>query len=195
MSSQLVFRYSTMNAGKSMEIIRVAYNYKERNKKVLLFTAAVDNRYGEGKITSRTGLSVNAHIIDDNVYEFVKKELPDVVIADESQFFSDYIINELARVVDELHIPVLCYGLRTDFRGKLFEGSKRLFELADKIEEIKTMCWFSDKKATMNIRVNNGKPVFEGEQVQIGGNESYFPVCRQVYRKIKNGEMKLDERG
>lgn len=106
-----------MNAGKSMEIIRVAYNYRERGKKVMLFTTAVDDRYGRGKISSRIGLSVDANIIDESVYNKIKEELPDVVIADESQFFSEFIINELARVVDELHIPVLCYGLRTDFQG------------------------------------------------------------------------------
>lgn len=180
-----------MNAGKSIEIIRIAHNYQERGKKVMLFTAAVDDRYGKGKISSRIGLSVDANVIDESVYNKIKEELPDVVIADESQFFSEFIINELARVVDELHIPVLCYGLRTDFQGKLFEGSKRLFELADKIEEIKTMCWFSDKKATMNMRVYNGQPIFEGEQIQIGGNESYFPVCRKIYMRFKNKKIRL----
>jgi thymidine kinase len=188
MGKQLVYRYSTMNAGKSLEILRVVHNYEERGQKAMLFTTSLDNRYGIGKVTSRVGLSKAAHIIDNNVFEKVKEENPECVICDEVHFYSEHIINELARIVDELGIPVLCYGLRTDFLTLTFTGSKRLFEIADKIEEIKTMCWFSDDKAIYNMRFNNGKPVFEGEQIQIGGNESYYPVCRKCYNKLKKGE-------
>jgi thymidine kinase len=151
----------------------------------MLFTTSLDDRYGKGKVTSRAGLSKEALIIDDNVFDVVKAEMPECVVTDESHFFSIHIVNELARIVDELNIPVLCYGLRTDFQSNLFEGSKRLLELADKIEEIKTMCWFSDDKGIFNLRFSNGKPVFEGEQVMIGGNESYYPVCRKCYMKFK----------
>jgi thymidine kinase len=174
-----------MNAGKSLEILRVVHNYEERGQKVILFTTSLDNRFGVGKVTSRVGLSKAARIIDDNVFEVVKEEMPECVICDEVHFYSVSIIDELARVVDELNIPVLTYGLRGDFQQTLFSGSERLLAIADKIEEIKTMCWYSDDKALFNLRLHNGKPVFEGEQIQIGGNESYYPVCRKCYMKFK----------
>lgn len=180
-----MFRYGTMNSGKSIELLRVANNYEEQGKKAMLFTSSSDTRYGTGVIKSRIGIGRDAEVIDADVFERIEDVSPDCVLTDEAQFYSEHVINELAKVVSELNIPVICYGLKIDFTGHLFSGSKRLIELAHKIEEIKTMCWYTDDKATMNLRLYNGDPVFHGEQIVMGGNESYIPVCLKCYLKAK----------
>ncbi|MDO5457530.1 MAG: thymidine kinase [Atopococcus tabaci] len=186
--AQLFFKYGAMNSGKSIEILKVANNYEEQNKRVLLFTTATDNRSGVGIISSRIGLSRKAEIIyeDTDIYEDVLADENQVSYAclmiDEAQFLTKSHVLQLTRIVDNLDIPVMAFGLKNDFKNDLFEGSKALLIYAEKIEEIKTICWFCHKKAIMNMRVdNNGKPVYEGEQIQIGGNESYYPVCRKHY--------------
>ncbi|GAA4872683.1 thymidine kinase [Paenibacillus vulneris] len=181
--AKLYFRYGTMNSGKSIEVLRTAHNYEEQGKKVLLFTPAVDNRYGVGTVASRIGMQKKAIIIDDHMdmVSLAAKEKPNCIIIDEAQFLRKDQIMQLTEIVDDLNIPVIAYGLRADFMGQLFEGSYQLLALADKIEEIKTVCWFCDKKAIMNMRCEDGRPVFTGEQIQIGGNESYLPVCRKCY--------------
>ncbi|KRM90810.1 thymidine kinase [Liquorilactobacillus cacaonum] len=183
--AQLFFRYGAMNSGKSIEILKVAHNYEEQDKTVVIMTSAVDNRDEIGFITSRMGLKRKALPIYDttNVYEkilSIKQELSCVLI-DEAQFLRQHHIKELAKIVDKLGIPVMAFGLKNDFRNELFEGSKYLLLYADKIEEMKTICWFCAKKAIMNLRMHNGKPVYDGEQILIGGNEAYYPVCRKHY--------------
>lgn len=183
--AQLFFHYGAMNSGKSIEILKVAHNYEEQDKQVVLMTSGIDTRSGVGEISSRIGLRRDAvPIFDDtDIYAGIKQAEtnPACVLIDEAQFLKKHHVLELAKVVDELGIPVMTFGLKNDFRNELFEGSKYLLLYADKIVEMKTICWFCKHKALMNLRVHNGKPVYEGEQVQIGGNESYYPVCRRHY--------------
>lgn len=196
--AQLFFRYGAMNSGKSFEIIKVAHNYEEQNKDVLVLTSATDDRDGVGNVTSRVGERRDAIPIDEemNIYDLVagvKKRLY-CVLVDEAQFLKRHHIYQLAQVVDELNIPVMAFGLKNDFQNHLFEGSKYLLLLADKIEEVKTICWFCDKKAIMNLRVHEGQPVYDGEQIQVGGNEAYFPVCRKHYHHppLKDNQIYID---
>ncbi len=195
--AKLFFRYSTMNAGKSIDLIKTNFNYLENKRKTLCFTSAKDNRYGEGKITSRIGLSVDAISVSDdtNIFEIVKGICrwsglgPDIscIFVDESQFLTKEQVFQLSDIVDYWDIPVICYGLRTDFIMEMFEGSKYLMSLADSIEEIKTICFeCKTKKAIINARVSNNKIVTEGDQVMIGGNDTYKPLCRKCYKKLKN---------
>ncbi|MBM6940484.1 thymidine kinase [Limosilactobacillus coleohominis] len=185
--AQLFFKYGAMNSGKSIDILKVAHNYEEQGKPVELLTSGVDTRAGRGVIASRIGLKrrVTPVMKDTNVYKLVKDVLADhkiyCVLIDEAQFLTKEHVLQLTKIVDELGVPVMTFGLKNDFRNELFEGSKYLLIYADKIEEMKTICWFCPHKATMNLRIHNGKPVYEGDQVQIGGNESYYPVCRKHY--------------
>lgn len=188
--AQLYYKYGTMNSGKSFEIIKVAHNYEEQGKPVLIFSPAVDTRAGSELIGSRAGMTRKAIPVDDNtnMYEYVKSFQPDsgpkriyCVLVDEAQFLKKHHVLELTRIVDELGIPVMAFGLKNDFQNHLFEGSYNLLIYADKIEEIKTICWYCDRKATMVIRFRDGVPVNVGEQIQIGGNEDYKPVCRRCY--------------
>lgn len=186
--AKLYFKYGTMNSGKSIEIIKVAYNYEEQHKAVEIFTSGIDNRSGEvGVIASRTGFERRATPVheDTDIYDLVSSSPQRLfcILIDEAQFLSKKHILQLARIVDDLDIPVMAFGLKNDFSNELFEGSKYLLLYADKIEEIKTICWVCHRKATMNLRVSDGKPVYDGEQIQIGGNESYLPVCRRCYFK------------
>ncbi|QBO36718.1 thymidine kinase [Periweissella cryptocerci] len=183
--AQLFFRYGAMNSGKTIEILKVAHNYEEQGKSVLIFTSGLDNRDGVGNVSSRIGMTRPATPIYDDTDVFEKvKELDthaSAILIDEAQFITRENVLQLTRVVDELHIPVMAFGLKNDFQNHLFEGSEALLIFADKIEELKTICWFCERKASYNLRVSEGHAVYEGEQVQIGGNESYYPVCREHY--------------
>ncbi|SFH70413.1 thymidine kinase [Pisciglobus halotolerans] len=183
--AQLFFKYGAMNSGKTIEILKVAHNYEEQNKPVLIMTSGIDNRDETGVVSSRIGLRRSAVSIYDetDILEVVDTldYNPACVLIDESQFLKKAHILQLTKVVDELGIPVMAFGLKNDFQNELFEGSKYLLLYADKIEEMKTICWYCHKKATMNLRIVDGKPVYAGEQIQIGGNESYLPVCRKHY--------------
>lgn len=183
--AQLFFRYGAMNSGKSIEILKVAHNYEEQNKPVVLFTSSLDDRDEVGAISSRIGIKRKAIPVNDDtdIFETVKSLDKSIacVLIDEAQFLKREHVNQLAHIVDELSIPVMAFGLKNDFRNQLFEGSQQLLILADKIEEMKTICWFCHKKAIMNMRMHDGKPVYTGEQIVIGGNESYYPVCRKHY--------------
>lgn len=185
--AKLYFRYGTMNSGKSIEVLRTAHNYEEQNKKVLLFTPAIDDRSGVGIIASRVGMQKEAIVVMEHadMFQIACEERPNCIIIDEAQFLHKHHIFQLVSIVDELNIPVIAYGLRADFRGELFEGSYHLLSLADKIEEIKTVCWYCDRKATMNMRMQDGIPIFHGQQIMIGGNDSYIPVCRKCYTTSK----------
>jgi len=183
--AQLFFKYGAMNSGKSIEILKVAHNYEEQNKPVVLLTSSVDDREGVGIVSSRIGLKRKANPIeiDTDIFDMIQKlpVPPACVLIDEAQFLKKDHVLQLARVVDELDIPTMAFGLKNDFRNQLFEGSEYLLLYADKIEEMKTICWYCHRKATMNLRLSNGRPVYTGEQIQIGGNESYYPVCRNHY--------------
>lgn len=183
--AQLFFKYGAMNSGKSIEILKVAHNYEEQNKPVVLMTSGIDTRSGVGQVKSRIGISKEALPIfeETDIFSVVQtlSYTPYCVLIDEAQFLSARHVLDLTKIVDELKIPVMAFGLKNDFRNELFEGSKFLLLYADKIEEMKTICWFCHKKAIMNLRYVNHVPVYEGEQVQIGGNETYYPVCRQHY--------------
>ncbi len=191
--AQLYYRYSTMNAGKSIELIKVAHNYEERGKKVLALVPKIDTRYGEGMITSRIGIQRKATVVEDdtNILELFLKENEkgniDCVLLDECQFLKKHHIQELVEIVDSFDVPVMAYGLKNDFRNELFEGSYYLLVYADKIEEIKTICWCG-RKATMVARIVEGKFVKEGEQVLVGGNDMYVSLCRKHYNdgRIEN---------
>jgi len=185
--SKLYFRYGAMGSGKTIDLLKVAYNYKERGQKVIIFTAKIDNRYEVGKITTRIGIQADALTFDNetNFYRQIKQleEKPDCILIDESQFLNRKQVLQLSDVVDFLDIPVICYGLRSDFQMKFFTGSGPLMEIADKVEEIKTICECG-KKATINMRMINGVPTTTGSQVLIGGNDSYKSVCRKCYKKL-----------
>jgi len=182
--AKLYFNYSTMNAGKSTALLQAAYNYRERGMNPHLITAELDNRAGESKIVSRIGIEERASVFapQDNIYEKVKNASKvseiDCVLLDEAQFLSKLQVWQLASIVDKLNIPVLCYGLRVDFKGELFPGSLTLLSIADEIKEIKTIC-HCGKKATMVVRTNeSGQILADGDQIQIGGNETYISLCR-----------------
>ena len=188
--AKLYFNYSAMNAGKSTVLLQAAHNYEERGMRTLLLTAQLDARAGEGVIASRIGIDRDAQTFEtgDDLFARVKGELSGAdgspidlacVLVDEAQFLSKEQVWQLARVADRLRIPVMAYGLRTDFAGELFPGSAALLALADQLREIRTICWCGSK-ATMVTRLDsNGAVVRDGEQVVIGGNETYVSLCRQ----------------
>ena len=194
--AQLFFKYSTMNAGKSIELIKVAYNYEERGKRVFCLTPKVDSRYGEGVIASRVGLQRTAVAISEDmdilgVFMRENEKQPiDCVLVDEGQFLKKHHVEELVEIVDSLNVPVMVYGLKNDFKNELFEGSYYLLVYADKIEEIKTICWCG-RKATMVARVEDGKLVKEGKQIIVGGNNMYVSLCRKHYN---DGRISDDEK-
>lgn len=188
--AQLFFKYGAMNSGKTIEILKVAHNYEEQGKQVMLFTSALDTRDGVGYISSRIGLRREAIAINSetNIYQVVSKQVikPNCILVDEAQFLSKDHVYQLADIVDDLNVPVMAFGLKNDFRNELFEGSKYLLLLADKIEEVKTICWFCERKATMVLRYLDGQPVYDGEQILIGGHDSYYPVCRKHHKHPGN---------
>ena len=191
--AQLYYRYSTMNAGKSIELIKVAYNYEERGKRVIVLIPSVDDRFGVGIIASRIGISREAIAINDdtNILELFMKENRknsiDCVLVDECQFLKKHHVQELVEIVDSCEVPVLAYGLKNDFKNELFEGSYHMLVYADKIEEIKTICWCG-RKATMVARIVDGKFVKTGEQIVVGGNDMYISLCRKHYNDGRLGE-------
>lgn len=193
--AQLYYRYSTMNAGKSIDLIKVAYNYEERGQTVMCLIPAVDDRYGVGVITSRIGVQREATAVGDdtNILELFMKENErqhiDCVLVDECQFLKKHHVQELVEIVDSCNTPVICYGLKNDFRNELFEGSYYMLVYADKIEEIKTICWCG-RKATMVARVVDGKIVKSGDQIVVGGNDLYVSLCRKHYNDGRLGPSK-----
>ena len=183
--AKLYFNYSAMNAGKSTILLQASHNYIERGMSTILLTAKLDDRTGStGVIASRIGISADAELFadGDDLFDLVSatnlNDKINAVFVDEAQFLSTTQVWALARVADELGIPVMCYGLRTDFQGKLFPGSAELLAIADDLREIRTICWCG-KKAIMVIRLDaNGVPIEEGDQVEIGGNDKYISLCR-----------------
>eukprot|EP00998_Keelungia_sp_KM082_P006435 NODE_2684_length_1011_cov_2.009050_g2664_i0.p1 GENE.NODE_2684_length_1011_cov_2.009050_g2664_i0~~NODE_2684_length_1011_cov_2.009050_g2664_i0.p1 ORF type:complete len:193 (-),score=19.47 NODE_2684_length_1011_cov_2.009050_g2664_i0:14-592(-) len=187
--AKLFFYYSSMNAGKSTTLLQSSFNYQERGMQTLLLTVAFDDRFGVGKIASRIGLEAPAVLFDGNtdlcvlIREKLDEGRIDCVLVDEAQFLTKDQVWQLSDVADKLGVPVLCYGIRTDFQGQLFEGSKWLLAWADKLSELKTIC-HCGRKAGMVLRVDeNGNTVREGAQVEIGGNDRYVSVCRQHFKE------------
>ncbi len=193
--AKLYFYYSAMNAGKTTTLLQSAHNYRERGMRVLILTPRLDFRDGNGTVASRIGLSAQGVAFDSSqdLDALVRADIAahgplHCVLVDEAQFLRKPQVWQLSEVVDALRIPVLCYGLRTDFQGELFEGSQYLLAWADELTEIKTIC-HSGKKATMTVRVDgHGRAVQDGPQVEIGGNERYLSVSRAEYKKVMRGE-------
>ncbi|MFQ5564030.1 MAG: thymidine kinase [Parvularculaceae bacterium] len=191
--AKLYFVYSAMNAGKSTTLLQASFNYRERGMRTVQFTAAIDDRVKTGTIASRIGLEGDAMMFDEDTdlraaIEAAHRDDPVAcVFIDEAQFMSKDHVFQLAEVVDNLGIPVICYGLRTDFRADLFEGSRWLLALADEIRELKTICECGSK-ATMNLRVDaDGRAVREGESIEIGGDDRYVPLCRKhFFERVRN---------
>lgn len=187
--AKLYFHYSTMNAGKSTLLLQASYNYNERNMRTYLMTAALDNRAGEARIGSRIGIGASADTFapGEDLFAKIRTRLEDgpcaCVFIDEAQFLEHEQVWQLARAVDDLDVPIMCYGLRVDFQGNLFPGSATLLALADEMREARTIC-HCGKKATMVIRQDNdGNTLVDGAQVQIGGNETYVSLCRRHWRE------------
>ena len=184
--AKLYFKYGAMGSSKTAQALITKFNYEERGMKVWLIKPALDDRDGAATIKSRIGLGAECDTIkpDDNIFDIFSScpDRADVIIADECQFFTEAHVDALRRIVDECNIPVLCFGLRTDFLCHLFTGSKRLFEVADSIAEIKTIC-DCGAKATVNARVADGRIVTEGDQVMLGGNDSYVAMCHKCWRQ------------
>ena len=187
--AKLYFHYSTMNAGKSTLLLQASDNYHERGMQTYLLTAAFDHRSGAGRIASRIGISAEADgfTAQTDLFEKIENRLTKGAIAcvllDEAQWLTEEQVWQLARTVDDLDVPVMCYGLRVDFRGKLFPGSAALLALADEMREVRTIC-HCGRKATMVVRMGpDGTALREGPQIQVGGNETYVSLCRRHWRE------------
>ncbi len=188
--AKLYFRYGAMGASKTANMLMTQYNYLERGKKAVILKPKIENRDGKTVIQSRIGLKGECFYVEDFIEEFIKSPYElDCILVDEAQFLSATTVEQLCTFVDVYEIPVICYGLKGDFQTNLFEGSKRLMELADVIEQIPTICWCG-KKAHMNARIQDGKIVKEGSQIQMGGNESYISLCRKHYFEENLGILK-----
>jgi thymidine kinase len=197
--AKLYFYYSAMNAGKTTTLLQSAYNYHERGMRTLILTPQLDDRHGAGVVASRIGLKASGQMVDrdDDLLRVARDDIHangalHCVLVDEAQFLTRGQVWQLSDIVDQLHIPVLAYGLRTDFRGEPFEGSRYLLAWADNLIEIKTIC-HTGKKATMVVRVDDhGRAVTDGPQVEIGGNERYVSVSRTEFKKIVAGEGRIE---
>ena len=195
--AKLYFYYASMNAGKSTTLLQADFNYRERGMQTMLYTAAIDDRVARGVIASRIGLSTGGNLYDARtdiraeVEEELKKRKLHCILLDEAQFLTRAQVVQLASICDELDIPVLAYGLRTDFQANLFEGSAHLLALADTLVELKAVCECG-RKATMNLRVDqDGFPVAAGEQTEIGGNDRYIALCRRhFFERLREGEAR-----
>ena len=183
--AKLYFRYGTVSSAKSLNLIAVAYNYKQQNKPVVLVKPALDLRFGQNEVASRAGLSMQADfsLKADEILPTEALQGKYCVLVEEAQFLSKKTIDSFREIADVQAVPVICYGLRTDFRTKLFSGSKRLLELADAIEEVKTTCYFCNGKAIYNLKLLDGKATLQGPKVELGFEETYLPSCAPCYFK------------
>lgn len=190
--AKLYFYYSSMNAGKSTTLLQADFNYRERGMETMVWTAALDNRYGQGYVTSRIGLRAEAHKFapETDLWDAIsadhQRRALACVLIDEAQFLSRQQVLQLARIADEVNVPVLCYGLRTDFAADLFPGSAALLGIADTLVELKAVC-HCGRKSTMNLRVDDeGRAVIDGQQTEIGGNDRYVAMCRKHFMEARN---------
>lgn len=188
--AKLYFRYGTVGSAKTLNLLAVTHNYQQQNKHVCLLKPKLDVRFGSEEVTSRAGLTKKADILvcDETVFDGHAFAGVDCIVVDEAQFLSKSVIDQLRLVSSAHNIPVICYGLRTDFRGNLFEGSKRLFEVADSIEEVKTTCAFCNRKAIFNLKLVDGKPTLTGPTIELGAEEKYLPACSSCYRDQLEGQ-------
>jgi thymidine kinase len=177
--AKLYFRHGTMGSAKTMNMLAVAHNYRSQGKRVVLLKPRLDTRFSDRAIVSRSGLSIDADILLERDTQLDPRDFEGLacVLVDEAQFLAAAIIEQLRALTLRPGVPVICYGLRTDFQSRLFEGSRRLLELADSIEEVKVTCQFCNRKAILNLRCVNGAPTLSGEQILLGGDESYAPAC------------------
>jgi thymidine kinase len=188
--AKLYFRHGTMGSAKTLNLLAVAHNYRAQGKRVMLLKPKLDDRFGAGDIASRAGLRAEADLLLDSGTELDPRvfEGVDCVLVDEAQFLSVYCIEQLRTLTKTHNVPVICYGLRSDFRTRLFPGSQRLLELADAIEEVKVTCQFCNRKAIYNMRFAAGKPTLSGAQVELGAEEAYRPVCFRCWdERLPNG--------
>ncbi len=194
--AKLYFRYGTVGSAKTMNLLAVAHNYTQQEKRVLLIKPKVDTRFGVDIIKSRTGLFKTADLLvgDDTQLTFDIFEGIDCVLVDEAQFIAPHIVDFLHELAISKNVPVICYGLRTDFKTRFFAGSQRLMELADSIEEVKTTCFYCDRKAVFNMKLLNGVPTTEGPQIDLGAEEKYLPVCKSCYStKVNPGALRHEQ--
>ncbi|GKX30232.1 thymidine kinase [Vallitalea longa] len=189
--AKLFFKYGTVFSAKSLNLIATAHNYQTQGKEVLLLIPKIDTR-SDGYVATRAGFKMPAELIDDDTDIFDlyashrdKKDNIDCILVDECQMLKTKHIDQLREIVDTYGTPVICYGLRVSYTLELFDASKRLFELADKLEEIKTVCWFCNNKATHNLKIVDDKPIYEGDSIDIGGLEKFVPVCYHCYKNPK----------
>lgn len=182
--AKLYFRYGTVGSAKTLNLLAVAHNYRQQGKRVLLLKPALDIRFGKGSIKSRAGLEMEADVLITSDTKLLERDWEGVscLLVDEAQFLSAANIEELRMITLRHQIPVICYGLRTDFRTRLFEGTERLMELADSIEEVKATCHYCNKKSIVNLKHVNGVAALDGPSVQLGAEEKYYPVCFQCYQ-------------
>lgn len=193
--AKLYFRYGAVGSAKTLNLLAVAHNYKQQGKKVFLIRPKLDIRFGKENIKSRAGLEMKADmlvepgsVLDKKMFEGI-----DCILVDEAQFLSENIINQFRDISLSLDIPIICYGLRTDFRTSFFEGSKRLMEIADSIEEVKCTCYFCNKKAILNLKHVNGVATTDGPSIQLGQEELYYPTCFSCYlRELKLAKKKKE---
>ena len=183
--AKLYFRHGTVGSAKTLNLLAVAHNYRNQGKKVLLMKPNLDTRFGRENIKSGAGLSMEADVLIESLHSMKNIDYSGVhcILVDEAQFLSSEVIEELRRVTLDYSIPVICYGLRTDFKSFLFEGSKRLMELADSVEEVKATCYYCDRKSIMNLKHVNGVATNVGPSVDLGAEEKYFPACFACYQK------------
>jgi thymidine kinase len=181
--AKLYFRYGTVGSAKTLNLLAVAHAYSQQQKQVLVMKPSLDTRFGSGVVKSRAGLERPADILLEPSTTLSRDRFRGVscVLVDEAQFVSKTIIDQLRSIATELDIPVICYGLRSDFRTELFEGSRRLLELADEISEIKTTCFFCNSRALFNLKLLNGEPTTEGPSIELGAEEKYLPACAACY--------------
>ncbi len=183
--AKLYFRHGTVGSAKTLNLLAVAHNYRQQGKKVLLLKPDLDTRFGKERIKSRAGLEMQADVMIGPQTDLLVLPYEGVscLLVDEAQFLTARIIEQLRQITLDWDIPVLCYGLRTDFKSKLFEGSMRLLELADTIEEVKATCHYCNRKSIMNLKHVNGVAVSEGPSVELGAEERYYPTCFRCYRE------------
>jgi thymidine kinase len=183
--AKLYFRHGTVGSAKTLNLLAVAYNYRQQGKKVLLMKPDLDTRFGKEQIRSRAGLEMQADVMISGANSLLGVDYAEVtcILVDEAQFLNAETIEALRQITLDLNIPVICYGLRTDFKSRLFEGASRLMELADSIEEVKATCHYCNRKSIMNLKHVNGAAVAEGPSVELGAEEKYFPACYKCYRR------------
>ena len=195
--AKLYFRYGAMGSAKTMNLLAVAHNYEQQGKRVVLIKPSTDDRFGVDKIRSRTGLERKADLCVASDTEIPRDMLAGVscILVDECQFLSEYVVRQLRNITVDLDIPVICYGLRTNFKTRLFEGSRRLMEVADAIEEVKTTCAFCNRKAVFNIKLRHGNPCTTGKEIELGAEDLYQPTCCRCFEERIGRDNPLRSRG